>query len=245
MKVIEISLALCLLMCFSFGESLAQIGYKEKGRASYYANKFNGRKTANGEIFDNRKLTGAHKTLKFNSMVRVTNLSNNRSVIIRINDRGPYAHNRIIDLSRSAAEQIDLIKVGTAQVRIEVIGENGKVEADNPTPSSPTEPPAEPVASTDTEAFLTGKTYSLWGTQRYPKGLGVQVGSYEDLDNAKDLSKSILQAGFEEVYIQVGWSNKRVYRVLVGAFAERSQAEAFLPQVKNAGFDGFIKKHFD
>jgi rare lipoprotein A len=244
MKVIEISLALCLLMCFSFGESLAQTGYKEKGRASYYANKFNGRKTANGEIFDNRKLTGAHKTLKFNSMVRVTNLSNNKSVVIRINDRGPYAHNRIIDLSRIAAEQIDLVKVGTAQVRIEVIGENGKVEADSPT--EPTETTiTTPAETTTNEAFLTGKTYSLWGTQRYPKGVGIQVGSYEDLDNAKDLTKSVLQAGFEEVYIQVGWSDKRVYRVLVGAFAERSQAENFRTQLKSAGFEGFVKKHFD
>jgi len=179
-------------------------------------------------------------------MVRVTNLSNNKSVVIRINDRGPYAHNRIIDLSRIAAEQIDLVKVGTAQVRIEVIGENGKVEEDSPTPS-PTEPttPVEPVASNNSEAFLTGKTYSLWGTQRYPKGVGIQVGSYEDLDNAKDLTKSVLQAGFEEVYIQVGWSDKRVYRVLVGAFAERSQAENFRTQLKSAGFEGFVKKHFD
>lgn len=244
MNLIATSLSLCFLLVWgSFAELAAQVGYKEKGRASYYANKFNGRKTANGEIFDNRKLTGAHKTLKFNSMVRITNLSNNKSVVIRINDRGPYAHNRIIDLSQSAAEQIDLIKVGTAQVRIEVIGENGKVEEDSPTPNL-TETPT-PTETATGEAFLTGKTYSLWGTQRYPKGVGIQVGSYEDLDNAKDLTKTVLQAGFEEVYIQVGWSDKRVYRVLVGAFAERSQAEAFLPQVKNAGFDGFVKKHFD
>ena len=91
------------------------------GEASYYAHKFHGRKTANGETFNMNDLTAAHKTLPFGTIVRVTNLGNNRSVQVRINDRGPFVRNRIIDLSLAAAKEIDMLKSGTAKVRIDVI----------------------------------------------------------------------------------------------------------------------------
>jgi len=88
--------------------------------ASYYADEFDGRTTANGERFDMHDLTAAHQTLPFNTRVRVTNLSNSLSVVVRINDRGPFKKNRIIDLSFAAAEKIGLIGPGTAKVEIEL-----------------------------------------------------------------------------------------------------------------------------
>lgn len=91
------------------------------GNASWYGPKFAGRKTANGEIFDPSQLTAAHQTLPFGSYVLVTNLSNNRSVTVRINDRGPFKAGRIIDLSRVAAEVIGMIGPGTARVKLELI----------------------------------------------------------------------------------------------------------------------------
>jgi len=91
---------------------------KQTGLASYYANKFNGLKTANGEIFDQNKFTAAHKTLPFGSRVKVTNLSNNKWVIVSINDRGPFVADRIIDLSFAAAKKIDLIQKGVVNVSI-------------------------------------------------------------------------------------------------------------------------------
>lgn len=94
-----------------------------KGGASYYADKYEGRKTANGEIFSQKKFTAAHKTLKFGTVVKVTNQENNKSVEVRINDRGPYVSGRIIDLTRAAAEAIDMVKSGVAQVTVEVIKE--------------------------------------------------------------------------------------------------------------------------
>jgi rare lipoprotein A len=97
-------------------------GYREKGIASWYGGKFHGRTTASGERYDMNKLTAAHKKLPFGSRVRVTNLDNGRQVEVRITDRGPFVHGRIIDLSREAARRIDMIQVGTARVRIEVIG---------------------------------------------------------------------------------------------------------------------------
>jgi len=90
----------------------------ETGKASFYGNEFDGKKTANGETFHQSQFTAAHKHLPFGTMVKVTNLVNNKSVIVRINDRGPYAAGRIIDLSKAAAKQIDMIAAGVVKVEI-------------------------------------------------------------------------------------------------------------------------------
>ena len=92
-----------------------------EGKASYYANQFHGRKTANGETFNMNEFTAAHPSLPFGTWVRVTNLRNGKDVIVRINDRGPFIKGRVIDLSVGAAKQIGLFKSGTAQVRVEAI----------------------------------------------------------------------------------------------------------------------------
>ncbi|KMQ50768.1 Rare lipoprotein A [Chitinispirillum alkaliphilum] len=97
--------------------------FHEEGYASFYADKFHGRQTANGEIFDMHKLTAAHKDLPFNTVVRVTNLNNNRSIVVRINDRGPFVENRVIDLSYRAAQQIGMIEEGIVPVKIEIKNE--------------------------------------------------------------------------------------------------------------------------
>ncbi len=92
-----------------------------RGIASYYADEFHGRLTSNGETFDMNALTAAHRTLPFNSLVRVTNLDNQRSVVVRINDRGPFKDERVIDLSLAAAKEIGMIGNGTAPVKLEVL----------------------------------------------------------------------------------------------------------------------------
>jgi len=97
------------------------VRWVQEGVASYYADQFHGRRTANGETFDMHALTAAHQTLPFNTRVRVTNLDNGRSVVVRINDRGPFVKGRIIDLSYGAAKNVGLIGPGTARVRLEVL----------------------------------------------------------------------------------------------------------------------------
>jgi rare lipoprotein A len=94
--------------------------FHQTGMASYYAREFDGRTTANGERFDMHDLTAAHQTLPFNTRVRVTNLSNSLSVVVRINDRGPFTKKRIIDLSFAAAEKIGLIGPGSAKVELDL-----------------------------------------------------------------------------------------------------------------------------
>ena len=91
------------------------------GEASYYGPGFAGRPTANGERFNPSEMTAAHRTLPFGSKLRVTNTSNGRSVVVRVNDRGPYAHNRVLDLSKGAAQKIGMIQSGTANVKLELI----------------------------------------------------------------------------------------------------------------------------
>lgn len=94
------------------------VGYSEVGVASWYGRSFHGRPTANGETYDMYKMTAAHPTLPIPSYVRVTNQSNGKSVIVRINDRGPFVKNRIIDLSLAAAHRLDMVKKGIARVRV-------------------------------------------------------------------------------------------------------------------------------
>jgi rare lipoprotein A len=91
------------------------------GIASYYGRGFHGKKTASGERFSKRALTAAHRTLPFGTRVRVTNLDNGKSVVVKINDRGPFKKNRIIDLSQAAAKKIDMMKTGTARVKLKVL----------------------------------------------------------------------------------------------------------------------------
>lgn len=92
------------------------------GIASFYANKFNGRKTANGEIFSQKKLTAAHNSLPLGTYVRVTNLRNKKTVVVKVNDRLHHRNKRVIDLTRAAAQRLGFIKAGTTRVKIEVLG---------------------------------------------------------------------------------------------------------------------------
>lgn len=93
----------------------------ETGIASYYGEKYHGRQTANGEIFNMNELTAAHPKLKFGTMVKVTHLGNQRSVTVRINDRGPFVKGRVIDLSQAAAAELQMIRAGLAEVKIEIV----------------------------------------------------------------------------------------------------------------------------
>jgi rare lipoprotein A len=96
-------------------------GYSEEGNASWYGEPFHGRRASNGEIYDMYKLTAAHRTLPFETMVRVTNLNNGKSTVVRITDRGPFVENRVIDLSFAAARELDSVGAGIAPVRLEIL----------------------------------------------------------------------------------------------------------------------------
>jgi rare lipoprotein A len=109
---------LALPMLAQAGDSRRPVG---EGMASYYGNEFAGSRTANGERFDPAGMTAAHRTLAFHSRVAVTNLSNGKEVVVRINDRGPWGKGRVIDISHAAARQIGMHRSGTARVRLELL----------------------------------------------------------------------------------------------------------------------------
>ena len=132
-RSISLIIFLKLITFTSFGQKL----YSAVGKASYYANKFEGRKTASGEIFSNKEFTAAHLTLPFGTWVKVTNLKNQKSVVVRINDRGPYIKGRIIDLSRVAADSLDFIKSGWSTVRVEEVIMTAVVDSIPPLPVDP------------------------------------------------------------------------------------------------------------
>ncbi|MFV3386332.1 septal ring lytic transglycosylase RlpA family protein [Pseudomonas sp. NY15364] len=104
--------------CSTFGGGP---GGSETGKASYYGDRHHGQRTASGERFDQNALTAAHRTLPFGTRVRVTNLNNERSVVLRINDRGPFVRGRVIDVSRAAATQLDMLRAGVVPVRVEAL----------------------------------------------------------------------------------------------------------------------------
>ncbi|MCZ2356224.1 MAG: septal ring lytic transglycosylase RlpA family protein [Bacteroidia bacterium] len=120
------SIAILGFLIMLHNSLFAQLGYTQKGAASYYADKFHGRFTASGERYDRNQLTAAHKTIAFQSIVKVTNISNGKTVTVRINDRGPHSPGRIIDVSYNAAKELGILASGTGNVKIEVIGLNGK-----------------------------------------------------------------------------------------------------------------------
>ncbi len=146
----------------------------EEGYASWYGGKFHGRSTASGEIFNTDDFTAAHRTLPFGTRVKVTNLENGKSTIVRINDRGPFIRGRIIDLSRAAAETIDMMHAGVVKVRIEVVEtpEKEKPEAGKIVME-------KSISAPDAEA-----------------GLIIQVGAYAVRENAVNVNNILKAEGF-------------------------------------------------
>ena len=239
-----------ILILLGVSYVIGQIGYTQTGLASYYSDKFHGRRTASGEIFDKNKLTAAHRELPFGTLVKVTNLRNNKSVIVRINDRGPWKSTRIIDLSYAAAKKIDMIAAGEVPVKIEVVKPAPEYEQHTNKIKKKTH--TKPKPSNKHKSEPTTKPF--WGYGIFNKegkkvsdlnGLyGIQVGSFKNLENAKELMQRINKKGFTRVYVKIQWQRgRKMYKVIVGKFATRDLARKHLPELKRKGFNGFPVKY--
>ena len=194
-------------------------GFVQEGIASWYGKEFHGRRAASGEIFDTYDKTAAHKTLPFGTYVKVVNLSNLREVIVRINDRGPFVKGRIIDLSHSAAREIELVGPGVARVRVVALSkEVGKIRSGNS---------YKPLV--EAEDFNKGK-------------FTIQVGAFEDEDNAGRLAER-LRVIFDHVTVTtyVPYEGKTVYRVRVSLSKDLIEANNIVKKLENFGFsEAFI-----
>ena len=191
-----------------------------EGEASWYGPNFHGKKTASGEIYDMYELTAAHKELPLGTTCIVTNLENDKSVTVRINDRGPFVKNRVIDLSYAAAKVIDMVDSGTARVRVEVLSEDYSVDIDtlSPTPTpTPTPVPAE---------------YDIFYT--------IQVGAFTERANAEKLHNSLIGL-YNDVRIEEFQTSETTYfRVRVGRFQSRDEANPIASELSESGLSGFI-----
>jgi rare lipoprotein A len=221
-------------------------GYKERGVISYYTDRFSDRKTANGEKFDNTNLVGCHPVIPFNSKVKVTNLANGKSVIVRINDRGPYAYGRMMDISKAAAQKIDLIATGTAKVEIELLPYEGE-ETSEATPTKPTEKTPSIITSKNPEeeskTFLLDQTYSQWGTLQNPTGYTIQLIGYSTAEKAQEYCKMLRSKGFEDekIFIRAEASGDAIlYKVLLGVFETKEDSlnlqKKYLQILKKKGY---------
>lgn len=185
-------------------DTLAMLG---EGRASWYGPDFHGKRTANGETYNMNRLTAAHRTLPFNTVVRVDNLENGNSVIVRINDRGPYIGNRIIDLSREAASQLGMIRNGTADVRLYLLEEGDRPITNQN--SSNRETFTIQLASFDTRQEAESKSSQIIGSRiemaplRDRTVYRVYYGTYYSSEDALEAQKKLTSEGINGFVKQV------------------------------------------
>lgn len=194
-------------------------GYVERGIASWYGNKFHGYTTSTFEKYDMYAYSAAHKTLPLPSYARVTNIENGRSVIVRVNDRGPFVANRVIDLSYVAAVKLGVWPKGTAMVEVRAID-----------PDHPDQEPAPPaaVSARATAGAVPAKT---------PKpALYLQVGAYADRANAERAAATMRAAHLGDVrVVSVQIDGKAVQRVRLGPLADVGEADRLAPKVRSLG----------
>jgi rare lipoprotein A len=243
------------VLCFSqarTGEVNRGIFYQE-GIASWYGAEFNGRPTASGEIFNDSQLTAAHPILPFGTMLKITNQHNNKTVTVRVNDRGPFVAARVIDVSRAAAEHLDIIKTGTAPVKIESLHEvslsvkrtnseglpakSGEMVQVQPASVEPysTDTTIKPAQNKDQPSLVrfqpaipeanTGKNYR------------VQVGAWKQREYAEEAYEKLRKAGLNPSYER----HDDFYRVIITGLKQENLT-AIADKLGNAGFRDVLLK---
>ncbi len=211
--------------------------YNRTGMASWYGEDFHGNLTANGEIYDMMAMTAAHPTLPLPSYVLVTNEENGRQAVLRVNDRGPFKKNRLIDVSMAAAEKLDMIGNGTAKVRVEYIGMAEKAGA----------PPRRAVPN-------TGKSLTIADVKTEPAAAApprapvpnlkdlhfVQIGSFASRENAYSLLQQAAYGAAQGDVVFANVNGAGRYRVVLGPFSSRTEAETANYSMTQSGFEGFV-----
>ncbi|MDT8427322.1 MAG: septal ring lytic transglycosylase RlpA family protein [Pseudomonadales bacterium] len=198
----------------SYHVMATEAGYAETGYASWYGEKFHGHLTSNGEVFDMYQISGAHKSLPIPSFVRVTNLENNLSTVVRVNDRGPFHSDRILDLSYAAAWKLGFADKGTARVRVEAI-----------VPGQENQRVAEQIAATE----------GAQGESRQAAtGRFLQVGAYTDIDSARQISNKVQRLTSKPVIIRSQPTDTTLsvlHRVRIGPLHSDAEVEAVTAQL--------------
>jgi len=212
-------------------------GYTERGVASWYGKKFHGRRTSSGDTYDMHAMSAAHKTLPLPTWAEVRNLRNGRTVIVRVNDRGPFVENRIIDLSYEAAKRLDIISDGTGLVEVRALS------FDRPAGTGPevVEPVSITAATTATENLAgdamvpTPPPETASDTPEAPK-MYVQVGAFSERTNAAGLHLRLKQTGFDNAIIhQDALESPEFYRVRIGPIEAVDEYDQVVQRLQTYG----------
>ena len=194
---------------------LSARGFIEEGIASWYGPGFHGKRTANGEIYNMHAMTAGHRILPLGSIVRVTNKNNGRSLIVRINDRGPFADDRVIDLSRAAADKLDIVTKGIAPVRIVAL-------SDPRTASAAAKAGGQPPKLNHDKG---GRIY-------------LQVGSFPQRDDAQEMARQLESLGYRGRYFYA--RDVKQWRVQLGPMPSRDMAEDMKGRLTDVAHDAFV-----
>jgi len=220
------------------------IGYVEQGIASWYGEPFHGKKTANGETYNMYGDTAAHKTLPMNAVMLVKNLENGRSTLVRINDRGPFVEERIIDLTYTKAQELDIVGKGTARVEIVAMETQrpGTEQIAAAGPPGPAKPPVEsgkpqPQPEPGKAAPSPAKTPPPPPVPDFDRGnFYVQVGAFTKIENARTLAKGFAKRGRDVVIQQYPAAGMNLYRVMIFASNSLTKARLYEKKLKTEGF---------
>jgi rare lipoprotein A len=234
----------------------------EEGTARYYAANLKGKLTSFGEKYDDSQLTASHSKYPLNTLLKVTNLENNLSVQVRINDYCKCEEEgKIINLSKEAASKLGMMASGKAKVRLEVVSQptpektidkaldllskGREVTAKEETKeakatATTTKTPAEP--------FSINHTYDISGVEKNPKGFGVQVTALSSLNMVQDLYDELVKMGIkkEEIYVQIGAKDTaKIYRLMFGEFYTKEAANEKMTWLSQHGYKGVVRSHFN
>lgn len=245
--------------------SFAQKTREEFGKCGYYADSFQGRPTSNGEKYDKGALTCSHKSLPFGTKLRVTRLDNKKSVVVRVNDRGPFIEGYVVDVSGEAARELDLLKVGTTRVKIEVLdadaalsgSEQKTVSASDKTQllvshkektvekpvvynyDDPQPATAKGVAKTGTSAEPTSNLYKVDIKKSEKAGYGIQISTLLDADNVLPIINKLQSQWPNKVLVNVTTDEENsvnTYKVIVGPYTDKKTAETQQKLVAKKGY---------
>ena len=238
----------------------SSVGYVERGVASWYGPGFHKVRTSTGEPYDMYGMTAAHKTLPLPAYVRVTNLQNGRSIVVRVNDRGPFVGNRIIDLSYTAALKLDMLRNGTAMVEVrslEPVAEGAPLTAALAAPSAApsaaphaaplvatpitaAEAPPQAAAPADAVQPPAAASDSSGGvsTVSVPRALFIQAGAFSDPKNAERLMEKLRGGGYGTVFVRDNEiAGRRMYRVRIGPVPDVAEFDRIVAALERAGIN--------
>ena len=196
-------------------------GYVAEGNASWYGQKFHGHRTSSGEAFDMYQFTAAHRSLPLPTYVRVTNLDNGKNLVVRVNDRGPFHDNRIIDLSWAAAVRLGIEQAGTGRVRVEALSPSNNTAPGSSVPTAVRAAVDSPPPNTASAATTSQRLY-------------LQVGAFQERNSAERLRQSLREQLGLEAEIR---EQQSLFRVWLGPYQDDSSRQQMRQQVADAGFD--------